>query len=1106
MNGAFERLIPAVTRYGGTAARLMGDAVLALFGAPTAHEDDPYRAILAALDMLADLRPYQQRIRSRLLQAGLKPTPTDFEIRVGINTGLVVVGRVGSGQSGEYTAMGDAVNLAARMEQTAEPGMIQFTSDVHRLVAPVIQTQPLGRIKVKGKNEAVQTYQVHRLKANQGGLRSARGLDAPLIGRNDEITVLSQALEDTLRGAGQIVNVIGEAGLGKSRLIHELKQMAAQESAVQWFEAVSLSFEATQPYGLLQRLFRRVCGCVQDDTPDEVREKILRFIGELPEDLQQTVSPVLGSLFSIELSSDPVSLSGEDLKRELFTSMRALWTHLASLAPVILVLDDLHWADAASAELVRHLFEITERMPIYFLCVFRPNRGSPAWQVKQFAEQDYAYRYKEVMLSPLSRQESGSLVESLLPISDFPAQARDLILKKAEGNPFFVEEIVRELIESETVAPSGVGQGWQLTGDIRSIEVPDSLEALLVARIDRLDDTARHTLQLASVIGRNFYYRVLALIAASVDQLDDHLRTLQQVGLIREATRLPELEYIFRHVLTQEAAYNTILIKQRRHFHQRTGEIMEELFGDRLDEHAALLAYHFLQAEDYDRAFSYLVQAGQNAARLYANTEAIDQYSQALALDLHRPLGPGERISLHRDRGLAYETLGQFDRARPDLEQVLDTAQAVGRAHQEWRALLDLGMLWASRDYQRSGEYFRNALDKARQLGEPAALAPSLNRLGNWLVNAERPQESIQYHQEARTIFEDFEDRPGRAATLDFLGMASLLSSDSVSSKTYYRDAIHLFQDMGDQVGLVSSMTAMAECGPTYQTRYGFASLTLNEALVEAEHALQIAQDIGWRAAEAFASWSLAQIYGVLGDLKRGIPTAERALAIAKDIEHIQWMSGAHKTLGDLHTDLMNWPTAIAHSGAAVQLALQVGSQNMHFVASGSLAGAQLDGGDLQAAWKTLAVLKPDTAMISIGQRVCWGARAELALAEGDLTLGLEIVEELRMTAAQLPSDGVISVLWYHWARLLLAADQPQEAEVLLRQAAQSTEHFNERTLSWRIQRELGQSLHRQSKDSEAQAAIQTGKSIVSAIAATIEDDKLRESFSSRANTHLSFK
>ncbi len=1101
MNGAFERLIPAIARFGGTVARLMGDAVLALFGAPVAHEDDPYRAILAAIRMIDDLRPYQEQIRGRLLEAGLKPDPTDFEVRIGINTGLVVVGRVGSDLSGEYTAMGDAVNIAARMEQTAKPGTIQISQDTYRHIASIVQTKPVGEILVRGKSDPLLTYEVLGLRANIGELRSASGLDAPLIGRDDEMEILRRSRVHLQQGSGQIACLIGEAGLGKSRLIHELRLETLDSSLIEWYDTFSLSFEASQPYGLLQRLLRRVCECAQNDSPEIVKRRIIRLVQTLPEEMRAQMNSVLGSLFSLELENGLQSLSGEELKRELFAAMGAFWQYQAELHPVIIVLDDLHWADAASVELVRHLFAIAEHAPIFFLCVFRPDRQSPAWSLKQLAENDYHHRYQELWLSPLKAHESDTLIDSLFQASDLPKEARDLILKKAEGNPLFVQEIVWEMIESETILPTEDGEGWRLAGDIGEIDVPDSLEAVLVARIDRLQENTRRTLQLAAVIGRSFYYRVLDLIATNVDRLDQQLLTLQQVGLIQETARIPELEYIFRHVLTQEAAYNTILLKRRRHFHQRTGEIMEQLFADRLDEHAPLLAHHFLRSGDHDRSLKYLVRAGDNAARLHAHKEAIDHFSKAIDIEDGMPISVENKIILHRGRGLAYEIMGMFDQALTDLEVVLETAKESGRMQEVWRALLDLGMLWAARNYQNTEKYFQQALEIARELDDPVALGRSLNRLGNWYVNAERPREGIQYHQEAKTIFESLDDPRGLADTLDLLGMASLLGGDPGASKAYHSDAITQFEALGDRTGLVSSLTARTYSAPIYQTRSASPSSTLGEAVIDGERALQMSREIGWRAGESYARWSLAQIYGAMGRFGAAFDQAQSGLAIAVEIDHVQWMAGANNTLGHLYLDLLDLKLAKEKYELALFHAKEVDSQNFISSSTGPLAQAHVLLGDLAQARSCLApVLTPEIPMISIGQRLMWKARAELALAEGDLSLALNIVERMASVETSEPVEGTISILWHLWARIMLATGKHSEAERLLLAGIENAQYFGEKSLLWKLYGTLSRVYRVQSRESDSGKTILIAQEIIDDLIATLPEKTMRNSFARRAN------
>ena len=802
MDGAFEYLVAAVIRYEGTVARLMGDAILAFFGAPVAHEDDPFRAICAGLDMLSDLRPYQEKVRDQLLAAGVEAGPTDFEVRVGINTGLVVVGAIGSDQGHEYTAMGDAVNLAARMEQLARPGTVQIAQDTYKLVAPLIESEALGAVEVKGKRDPVLTYRVLALKARPGQVRGLAGMEAPLIGREREMAQLEWALADLNQGIGRIVSLMGEAGLGKSRLVAESRKHDLA-SASQWLEVASLSFETDQPYGLMRRLIRRLVGVTEGETNQVMLEKLNRLLGNLDESRREEIRQAVQALFGITAGGEQPALEGEALQEALATGMITLWREQAARQPLALVFEDLHWTDRASVELIGRLLPLADQAPVLFLNVFRPDRDTAAWQLKGQAETNFPHRHTALLLRPLTDHQSSALASSLMTVADLPEALRDLILRKAEGIPFFVEEIVRELMESGAVVLSDDGS-WQPVGEIGDIPVPESLESLLVSRMDRLEEPVRRTLQLASVIGRNFYYRVLALVTGDDRGLDDqeldrqrldaHLLALQQAGLVREAAQVPEREYMFRHVLTQEAAYNTILLKDRRRFHQRTGEVMAQVFAGELEEYAPLLAHHFARAGDQAQALTYFTLAAENAARLYANAEALRHFDRALESAAATGAGQDTVTTLLHGRGEIHEKLGNFDGGLADFEAALELARAAGDRQAEWQSLLDLGKLWASRDYDRTGAYFQQSLEMARQIDDPASLAKSLNRVGNWYVNAAQPGQGIAYHQEALALFERLDDRPGLAGTHDLLGMANLIGGDMAASVGHYQQAIDLFR------------------------------------------------------------------------------------------------------------------------------------------------------------------------------------------------------------------------------------------------------------------------------------------------------------------------
>ena len=380
MNDAFQYLTGPIERYEGTVARLMGDSILAFFGAPVAHEDDPRRAVLAGLDIGEGVGGFREEIRR---EYGL-----DFNVRVGINTGPVVVGEVGSDFAGEYTAMGDAVNLASRMEQSAEPGTVQVAENTYALIEPLFDFEPLRPIEVKGKAAPVPAFRVKGPKAEPGRVRGIDGLSAPLVGRDGEMDTLRRIAPELREGRGQIVCMIGEPGLGKSRLIDELRAewQGAANGHAPWIESRGISYDTTRPYGLFQQQLRQTCGVNENDPPEVVREKVTRSMQELPPDARELAIRAVEALVAARAESDEPQLEGETLKRELFEAILAIWSRLASHAPIVLVFDDMHWVDPASAELLSHLFQLTDEVPILFLCATRPERQSPAWQIKQLAE------------------------------------------------------------------------------------------------------------------------------------------------------------------------------------------------------------------------------------------------------------------------------------------------------------------------------------------------------------------------------------------------------------------------------------------------------------------------------------------------------------------------------------------------------------------------------------------------------------------------------------------------------------------------------------------------------------------------------------------------
>ncbi|MBM4466215.1 MAG: tetratricopeptide repeat protein [Chloroflexi bacterium] len=744
MNGAFEFLIPPVYRYEGTLARLMGDAILAFFGAPIAHEDDPERACRAALEIIEGAGRYAARLER---ERGIR----GFNVRVGINTGLVVVGEVGSDLRVEYTAMGDVVNLAARMEGAAEPGTILITEETHKLIAPLFEAEFLGPIQVKGRTEPVATYRVLAAKEVAGKVRGIAGLESPLVGREAEFGALGEAVERLRVGVGGVVTIVGEAGIGKSRLVAELRKQASAD--LQWVEGRCLSYGTSIAYLLWLDVLRGLLGVTAEATPLAVRDVLRERIQSLCPQRFTEVYPYLARLMSLPLDEEAESalrgLAGEQLKQATFRAVETLIECAASDRPLVLVGEDMHWSDPTSLELLETLLALTDRAPLLFIFLFRPLIEHGSWRVKESATRLYRHRHTDLWLGPLSAGESERLVGNLLGVEGLPQKLKWRILSDTEGNPFYVEEVLRSLIDDGAIVRDEASGRWQATREVADIPIPDTLQGVLMARIDRLQEETKRVLQMASVIGRIFLYKVLAAIAEEERELNKHLVTLQREEMIRERARIPELEYIFKHHLTQEAAYNGLLKKQRRVFHRQVAETLEQMFPERIEEQVGLLAHHWERAGEPQKAIHYLLQAGQKAVRVSANQEAIAHFTKGLEL----------------------------------LQTLPDTSQ---RAQQEFVLQLALSApLIATRGWgaPEVGLACRRARELSRQMGQLPQLPSLLNLLYQfYLIRAEH-ETALDLAKEIVAVAERGQDPLQIAFPLGSLGTSSFYIGDFTSAR-----------------------------------------------------------------------------------------------------------------------------------------------------------------------------------------------------------------------------------------------------------------------------------------------------------------------------------
>ncbi|HKW07950.1 MAG TPA: adenylate/guanylate cyclase domain-containing protein [Candidatus Dormibacteraeota bacterium] len=500
---AFACMNSTVERYGGTVARLMGDGVLAFFGAPVAHEDDPERAVRCGLDMVRSIAELEAARRT--------PGAEGLQVRVGINTGPVVVGLVGTDKAHEYTAMGDTVNVAARMQGAARPSTVLVTAATHRFVAALVDAVDIGRLELKGKTDVVHAYEVTGIKRGAVRTRGITGLHAPLIGRDGELSRLLSTFRVVQAGQGRMATVLGDPGLGKSRLLAELHASIERDiGPVRWIEGRCLSYGETMPYHLVIDLVKSAIGVGGAADESQVAEALEKATRDLLGDEWEESFAYLGHLLSVDLSPEMRSrlslLDFETVKRYV-ASLVAVLRAVSARGPVVIFCDDTHWADRASVDTLLQVLPSVRFLPVLLVIGSRVERAAHGWKLVSESRDMFGDALTEIRLEPLSVDDGRSLVANLLQVESLPARTRDLVLAKAEGNPFFVEEVIRMLIDRGAIVQEG--DRWVANESAATIEIPDTIHGLLLARIDRLPQESRRTLRVASVIGRQFGVTVL---------------------------------------------------------------------------------------------------------------------------------------------------------------------------------------------------------------------------------------------------------------------------------------------------------------------------------------------------------------------------------------------------------------------------------------------------------------------------------------------------------------------------------------------------------------------------------------------------------------------
>jgi class 3 adenylate cyclase/tetratricopeptide (TPR) repeat protein len=610
MDKCFRLLLDEIHRYEGTINQFLGDGLMALFGAPIAHEDHAQRACHAALACKKAVTQYAESLKEMY---GI-----DFKMRIGLNSGPVVVGSVGDDLRMDYTAKGDSVNLASRMETNADPGTILVSKNLYKQVKEFFEFESVGEIRVKGKEEPVETYRL--IKPTEVETRiaasAAKGL-ARFIGRTREIEALKEAFDKAKSGEGQVVGIVGDAGVGKSRLLLEFRNSLPHDE-YRYFEGRCLHYGGSMPYLPILDVLRSFVEVKEGEQEHVVRQKLKERVVGLGEGLRNIIPP-LHELLSLKVDDETYEKLDPKLKKEkTFEGVRDLLIRSSQDQPLVLAVEDIQWIDRTTEEFLGYMIGWLPRTKILLLLLYRPE------YTHQWGSKSY---YSRVAVGQLSTSASAELVAAILESGDAAPELRELILGRAAGNPFFIEELTLSLLENGSIQRKG--ESFFLAKDASSVQVPDTIQGIIAARLDRLEESLKRIVQVAAVIGREFAFRILEMITKMKEGLKSGLVNLQGLEFIYEKTLFPELEYIFKHVFTQEVAYNSLLVKRRKEIHEQTGQAIENLYADRLEEFYGMLAYHYSKSDNSMRAYEYLKLSARKAVGREALWEAFRLYREA---------------------------------------------------------------------------------------------------------------------------------------------------------------------------------------------------------------------------------------------------------------------------------------------------------------------------------------------------------------------------------------------------------------------------------------------------------------------------------------------
>ena len=889
MDGCFKILMDEIHKYEGTINQFTGDGIMAIFGAPVSHEDHAQRACFAALSIQKAIGDYGAKVK--------KDCGIDFKMRIGINSGPVIVGSIGDDLRMDYTAVGDTTNLAARMESAARPGRILVSKHAHEIARDYFEFEAIGNVEVKGKREPQAAYELIKTGLVETRIKAAvaKGL-TKFVGRKNSMATLKEPYESVLAGSGQVVGIVGEAGVGKSRLVYEfINQLSVDD--VTCLEGRCLHYGGAMIYMPILEILKTYFDITDEDREFVINKKIKQKISALNEKIAGVIAP-FQELLSIKVEDEAYEALEPKQKRErIFEALRDLFIRAGQRKPLVLVIEDLHWIDKTTEEFLDYLIGWLANARIMLILLYRPE------YTHQWGSKSY---YTQIGLTQLGTASSSQLVLAILEEGEVAPELRQLILKRAAGNPLFMEEFTHSLIENGSIQKKD--RQFVLSTNATDIQVPDTVQGIIAARMDRLEDNLKRTMQVASVIGREFAFRILQTITGMREEIKSYLLNLQGLEFIYEKSLFPELEYIFKHALTQEVAYNSLLLKRRSEIHQRIAEAIEKLYAERLEEFFEMLAYHYSRGEDFKKAVQYLKLSGDRATRNHSVYEAYRFYTEAV------------------------DTLSQLPETEEYKKEKLDVLNLATTP------IMLVGFPEDSLGMLLEGERLSKELGDDRRLGNFHA------RIANYYMHKGNFQLSMKYAEDAIVVGFKNQDIELIAPTAQSLfatymmtgryckivdkapGILDLIESSERESD-FFAGALNTYSTICAYCGTAMGYLGNFKEGKIFLEKglrraskiddlttlgfvefwYGYFLNVKGNWKLAIEHlqdSIKYLEEVKWLLVLAGAQCLLGLVYSHLGDPKTGKRHAEKGLGIQQDSEIKLNLSSFYMTLGEIHLHL----------------------------------------------------------------------------------------------------------------------------------------------------------------------------------------------------------